>query len=393
MSLEAQRLSLPAHPPPCLPPTKVQPTDWPNILTGSKNMAYFFGTKGKDTFIGTNGPDEFFGKEGNDTLKGGGGYDYLDGGVGADTMAGGTGDDDYVVDNKDDTILEHADEGYDQVFSSVSFTLGDHVEELVLKYDAGAINGFGNDQTNVISGNSSQNVLKGGGGDDRLYGYGGNDILVGGDGEDKLQAGGGTMYGGPNDDKYSVTDPGDVVIEYANEGRDFVGSMVSFTLGANIEDLSLSPGVGAINGTGNDLDNHIMGNESANELSGGAGEDWLSGNGGSDTLTGGADNDHFLFHINDTGLKAATADVITDFNSAEGDVIDLAYIDADVYAGGNNVFTFIGASAFSGAPGEIRYYQSGGNTYIEMQTGTSLDVEGVICLNGLHTPEASWFVL
>ena len=85
--------------------------------------------------------------------------------------------------------------------------------------------------------------------------------------------------------------------------------------------------------------------------------------------------------------------MITDFNFAEGDRIDLCGIDADVYAAGNQAFTFIGAAAFSGTPGEINYYHSGGNTYIQLQTGTSADVEGVIRLDGIVTPEASWFVL
>ena len=48
---------------------------------------------------------------------------------------------------------------------------------------------------------------------------------------------------------------------------------------------------------------------------------------------------------------------------------------------------------FYGNPGEIRYYQDGGNTYIEMQTGTSLDIEGVIRLDGNLTPQSGWFIL
>ena len=50
-------------------------------------------------------------------------------------------------------------------------------------------------------------------------------------------------------------------------------------------------------------------------------------------------------------------------------------------------------AAFSGTPGEINYTHSGGNTYIQLQTGTVADVEGVIRLDGIVTPEASWFML
>jgi serralysin len=95
----------------------------------------------------------------------------------------------------------------------------------------------------------------------------------------------------------------------------------------------------------------------------------------------------------DTGLTAATADRISDFDRPDGDVIDLSAIDADVYAAGNQAFTFIGTNASSGTPGELRYYHSGGNTYIEMQTGTSVDIEGVIVLYGTYTPQSGWFVL
>jgi serralysin len=66
---------------------------------------------------------------------------------------------------------------------------------------------------------------------------------------------------------------------------------------------------------------------------------------------------------------------------------------ATVLAAGDQAFTFIGTSAFSGTPGELRYYQSSGNTYIEMQTGTAVDVEGVIRLDGNLTPQANWLAL
>jgi serralysin len=87
-------------------------------------------------------------------------------------------------------------------------------------------------------------------------------------------------------------------------------------------------------------------------------------------------------------------DLITDFNFAgQLDRIDLSGVDANAYAAGDQAFTFIGTSAFSGNPGEINYYHSGGETIIQMQTGTGVDIEGGIRLSGIHTPDASWFVL
>jgi hypothetical protein len=64
----------------------------------------------------------------------------------------------------------------------------------------------------------------------------------------------------------------------------------------------------------------------------------------------------------------------------EGDLIDLGGLDATSMR-----------SATRRSPSSAS--ASGGNTYLEMQTGTSLDIEGVIRLAGIHTPEASWFVL
>ena len=89
----------------------------------------------------------------------------------------------------------------------------------------------------------------------------------------------------------SSTVPKDQVIEVANGGVDSVfSSAVSFTLGANVENLTLS-GFGVANGTGNTLDNRIDGNSADNKLDGGAGNDTLNGGDGFDTLIGGAGND------------------------------------------------------------------------------------------------------
>jgi hypothetical protein len=59
-----------------------------------------------------------------------------------------------------------------------------------------------------------------------------------------------------------------VVIEDAGAGTDFVQSSVSYALGANIENLTLT-GTAAIDGSGNELNNVIIGNAGANALSGG----------------------------------------------------------------------------------------------------------------------------
>src|SRR5204862_488699 len=73
-------------------------------------------------------------------------------------------------------------------------------------------------------------------------------------------------------DTYIVDNSGDFVIEQADQGIDTVLSSVSYTLSADVENLTLT-GSNAINGTGNELNNTITGNSAANILTGGAGDD------------------------------------------------------------------------------------------------------------------------
>jgi Ca2+-binding RTX toxin-like protein len=130
-------------------------------------------------------------------------------------------------------------------------------------------------------------------GNDRLIGNSADNILNGGAGAD-------TMLGGLGNDTYYVDNAGDVVTENVNAGVDTVYARSSYTLTDNVENLILT-GVAAINGTGNILNNQLVGNTASNTLNGGAGNDLLDGGvsdvynlGIVDVLIGGAGNDTFL---------------------------------------------------------------------------------------------------
>jgi len=71
------------------------------------------------------------------------------------------------------------------------------------------------------------------------------------------------------------------VTENAGEGTDTVQSSITYTLGANVENLTLT-GASAINGTGNTLANSLTGNSAANILNGGTGGDTMAGGDGND---------------------------------------------------------------------------------------------------------------
>jgi Ca2+-binding RTX toxin-like protein len=244
-----------------------------DILTGNSGVNLISGGKGNDTIIGGGG---------NDTLDGGEGNDSLDGGTGNDKMLGGTGNDTYVVDSASDVVDETDGSGNgldlggtDLVKSSVTFTLPGaargQIENLTLT-GIGNINGTGNEYANVITGNSGNNTLDGGAGDD-------------------------SMYGGAGNDTYIVDSTSDVVNETGGDGVDLVKSSVNYTLAGSangqIENLTLT-GNGAINGTGNEFNNIIIGNSAANMLVGGDGDDTLDGGTGADTLYGGNGSDTYI---------------------------------------------------------------------------------------------------
>ncbi len=202
----------------------------------------------------------------DNTITGNSGANVINGGAGADTMIGGAGNDTYYVDNAGDVVVEGGSQGAnDTVYASVSFTVGTGVETLVLS---------GTDNIDGSSGNGSQTI----------YGNSGDNTLNGGTGAD-------TMLGGAGNDTYVVDNAGDVVTELAGQGIDTVLASINYALGANLEDLTLT-GTANRTGTGNDLDNVLIGNSGNNILDGGL---------GADSMAGGAGNDiYFVDNIGDT---------------------------------------------------------------------------------------------
>jgi Ca2+-binding RTX toxin-like protein len=256
------------------------------------------------------------GTVGNDTLTGTNGTDFLnnlDLG-GEDFMVGGQGNDRYIVNSFGDTVVELINGGNDRVESSISYTLTANVENLTLTGLA-AINGIGNNLNNMILGNQADNIIDGGAGNDN-------------------------MQGGLGDDSYFISSTSDTVSEIAGAGTDTVNSPVTYSLGANLENLVLS-GIGNINGTGN---------TSANTLTGNAGNNILNGGLGIDTLQGGLGNDTYVVDGSDIIIENASAG------------IDLVLSTANYTLGANiENLTLTGTAAINGTGNALDNVLTGNN--------------------------------
>jgi VCBS repeat-containing protein len=241
------------------------------ILTGSgaDNLTT---ASGNDVVVTGNGNDVVSSGAGNDLVDGGGGNDSLNGGDGVDTLS------------------------YASATSAVTVSLGTAMAQITGGSGTDTVSNFEN--------------LTGSAFADNLTGTGLDNVIDGGLGVD-------SMTGGLGNDVYVADETGDVLNELAGGGTDRVESSANYSLGAEIENLTLT-GTAALSGTGNALANHIIGNAGANLLDGGAGADLIAGGAGDDQIDGGTGDDQMAGGLGDDTFTVDSAlDAISE-NAGEG---------------------------------------------------------------------------
>jgi Ca2+-binding RTX toxin-like protein/subtilisin-like proprotein convertase family protein len=262
----------------------------------------------------------------DNVLTGNAASNVINGGTGADTMAGGAGGDFYTVDNAGDVVTELANEGFDYVYTSVSFTNWVSVE-YVIATGATVLTGTGDANVNTFDGTVRFNgvTFLGLGGADVLYGSNYADSLDGGDGNDIILAylavnGADTLSGGNGDDVYYLFQSGDMIIENSGEGFDTLYTQANVTLAANIEQAVVYGAATSV--TGNSGNNNLFGLNSNNSLvlNGGDGNDWVMGSNQDDTLDGGTGND-ILQGLGGTNRMVGSAGDDVYYSTSATDVI------------------------------------------------------------------------
>lgn len=195
--------------------------------------------------------------------------------------------------------------------TDIQLAVSDH--PILLRITGPVVGSTASERPDLLSGTAGPDSMDGLGGNDTVNGLAGNDTMNGGSGADQ-------MAGGAGNDVYVVDDLDDRVLEAVSQGTDEVRASVNAVLSDNVERLLLT-GSAALDGTGNDLANTIVGNVGANRLQGGGGNDTLTGGDGNDTLDGGTGTDRLLGGLGNDTYMAKPGDILSEVSHGGIDTV------------------------------------------------------------------------
>jgi Ca2+-binding RTX toxin-like protein len=381
---------------------------------------FTFEPSGADRLVGGDGDDVLYGGAEDDVLVGGGDNDVLEGAEGTDRLAGDDGDDAFIFRYDVVPVGERVagGAGTDTLFISGFADLrGARLSSIeAVHFDATVDGGASFTQAQIAGigafiGNQPEPGLAAPRGGDGLHvltihmgSAGALDLsaktivdidevqvigtkhansLVGTAGNDSLDGGvgGDQMAGGTGDDTYFVDNAKDTIVEAAGAGIDSVRATASYTLGANLENLSLE-GLRNLVGVGNDA---------ANVITGSINDDTINGRLGSDTLSGDAGQDRFVF---DTALAAGNVDTVLDFTIGSDGML----LDHDVFTGlapgSLQSGSFRTGSAAMDADDRVLYDSLTGTLRFDADgTGAAGASEFAVLSPGLALSHSSFFII
>ena len=388
-------------------PFQIKGTDGPDTLTGTAGRDAVDGGNGSDVLrLYQGGDDRVLAGDGNDSIFFGGSLnaaDLVDGGSGIDTLVVQV---DYgaglllganVFNIENLSILAGSNTNFGEPGTNrYDYVLTIHDANFAAGVQA-RINGAalleGEDFTFDGSAETDAKfVVYGGKGTDTLTGGLGNDIFF--YAEERF-ATGDTVNGGPGYDgmflrgNYTIdfnapgytglfTNIENLTLTSATDERYARGGGTEFDYDLVLSDAIVRPGEtltvsGAllmatetmILDASQEVDGllRLFGGRADDILKGGANADLIHGNLGADSLTGNGGADVFRYDGTADSTPGAM-DRIADFTPG-ADKIDLGRIDANSAAAGDQAFSWIGSSAFSGTAGELRAYEQSGTWFVE----------------------------
>lgn len=398
---------------------------------------YIYGTVGADALVGTSGMDKIYLLADDDTVTFSRGADIIYGGDGVDTydfsaetadftvnldtgsvrvngaaygrvyemedVIGGSGDDVITGNDEDNDIAGGS--GDDRIVGSAgndvldgeggtnTLDYSDQTDAITLNLATNSATGagIGTDSIfnfSIVRMGDGDDDVRGSAGADTFYDGGGDDVVRGGNGDDIFYAGAGDddLYGEGGDDWIYFDTSADVTVNLATN------SAFSAETGTDL----ISSFTRAFTGSGND---NITGCGCNNIINSGAGDDVIDAAGGTDviysgsgadTITGGSGADTFMFMAAD-GLD--DVDTITDFNTGQGDAIDISDVLSGYYTDGvDDIHDFV-SFVVNGGDMEIHVDLDGaGGDYAAtamaiITGGAGLDMDTLIGNNDLIVAE------
>jgi serralysin len=364
------------------------------VGTGNALDNMIYGGTSSDTIYGLDGNDTIYGRSGNDVVWGGDGDDLIFGEIGDDTLDGGDGSDTAVFSGLRSayTISEISPGAYRIVGTDGNDILR-NIESAQFSDTTIALGGppppptviVGTENAEILQVTADPDEIYGLDGNDIIRALGGNDTLYGGDGSDELRGGDSydALWGGLGHDDL-----------FGGAGEDTLqGEGGNDRLYGNADDDFINGGAGNDNVFGGGGNDTVYGGNGADIVNGHAGDDLIVGGSGIDLLTGGLGADRFMFNPGHLGGGLSVTDRIRDFSQAQGDTIDLHYMDADSSAAGIQAFAWIGAAAFSGIAGELRSEIVGRTTTVDGDTDGDGAADFALWLTGQVGLNAWDFVL